>query len=188
MSSDKKKFLGMFFKESVNRRKEKCFIGKVRVPNEGDLIVIANPNLCEVSKMGRWDVEVEPIKQGKGFFVTSAKFSRDELSIVTDIDGGKVSVLVNGRENKLKRRMPDGEKYIPLVYDIEQRHSVRKVVVNIEEKIGFLQLDPEFSVSKFINEFEDACEVVINVSSRKGHFKDYVPNTPMADLLKHLKS
>lgn len=175
-----KKLDRLFFRESQNRRRERCFIGKVK-ENGLDVIVIANSG---IDKVGKWDVEVEPIQKGTGYVVTSAKFSQDTLSLLKDDD--EVVVLVNGTENKLKRRVDGKEKYIRLVWRSGGKVNYNTLLRNLEEKVTFLQLPPDFSMENFLQELKAACEEVDERYSAR-RFRNYVPNTPFADFFKDRK-
>ena len=154
---------------------------------EGDDIVIANVGKCEIDRPGKWDVVLLPMKKGKGWFVKSATFSQDSISIVVDEENWEVRVEVNGKENKLKKLIDGEVKYIPLKMRCGVRVPMWVIKDNLKEKITFLQLSPEFSQRDFINEFSDRCSEMMDKWSGS-RFRNYIPNTPFADALKKLKS
>lgn len=183
VSGGKLAFTRLFFKKSKNRKGEICYISKVKhYENDpktdkkkfvGDLIIIGNiegKNKCSINKEGRWDVKCGKMNKGNGYVVVDAQWTTDTLE--AQIDGFRVSVLINGKEEKLKTE--DG-KFIPLYFDRENYYEPEIIQENIERKIKFLQLPADFSVEGFFTNFHRMVEVV-NTSYKK-HIQENPGNT-----------
>ena len=153
-------FKRLFLRESTNKKGERCLIGKVvdkTTTPHTDLIVVCNPDTMEqhgIHEVGRWDVEVKPMKSGKGFVVVSADWSFDMVELfVTDF---KVELLINGRNEKLK----EDDRYIPLFFDCENFYEPKKVAKSIRKKLSYMQIPETVNTEDFIDCFIDQCEII----------------------------
>lgn len=153
-------FKRLFLRESENKNGERCLIGKVvdkTTTPPTDLIVVCNPDtmkLCEISQRGRWDVEVKPMKSGKGFVVVAGSWAYDKIEL--SIEDFKVQLLINGRAEKLK----DGDKYIPLFFDCKNYYEPKKIVRAIRQKLSYMQLPEEMDVDGAMEHFLEVCKDV----------------------------
>lgn len=156
MSNMKSKirFSNLYFKKSRNKRGEVIFISAQKNSEEQDCIILANPRNCEITEEGRYDVECFPIKTGRGWFVCSAKKFLDSVEIEENWEKGIVRVLINGKENKLKKLDKEGkDRYFRLEVQVNRMYRLKLVRGYIKEKISYLQLPPEFSAKDFLMEF-----------------------------------
>lgn len=176
----------LYFKKSKTKTGEECYISKIKGEDGMDEIVIANLNRKNVNASGKWNCVIQPIKSGRGWFVWSANFSQDVMTIEQDYDNWEVRVEVNGKENLLKKRTASGDKYIPLKMRCSLRIPVDTIVDNIRSKAKFLQLSPDFSLEDFLDDFRNA-SVVMQEQWVNGRKKHYQRNTPFAEMLKGIK-
>lgn len=149
-------FHRLFLRESKNKKGERCFIGKVKNMEDGtDLIVVANPDLLEkngITETGRYDVEVKPMKNGRGFIVSAISWAFDKIEISTEET--RVVLLINGREEKLK----ENGRFIPLSFDCERYYDPRKISENIRKKLGYMQLEEGKDIDGFLDAFVSLCK------------------------------
>lgn len=146
-------FSNLFFKKSRNKRGEVIFISAQKNSEGVDTIILANPQNCEISREGRYDVECLPIKTGRGWFVCSAQKFYDSVEIEELWDKGIVRVLINGEENKLKKVIKGEEKFLKLEVGMDRPHRIDIVAGYLRCKLNYLQLPPEFSKREFIKKF-----------------------------------
>lgn len=150
-------FKRLFMKESVNAKGERCLIGKVvdrSATPPVDLIVVCNPDTMKESGMnrtGRWDVGVKPMRSGRGFVVLSGEWCFDHISL--QVEEFKISLLINGREEKLK---VEG-KYIPLYFDCRDYYNPTRVARSIRQKLSYMQLPENVDVDGFLDAFLQEC-------------------------------
>ena len=186
----------LYFRKSKNKSGKDCYIAKVKeyVQEEGkakkhigDLIVIANMDRCNIDKSGRWDVIVSPMKNGKGYLVSSAIFTLDVLTHEIDWNENEVLLLVNGEETKLKRegKGVNSTKFFPLSFQSARYYPIDRLLENIKEKANFLQLDSTFSLPNFLEDFGRACEAVHSDYQKNQNYG--TPNTPFKEAFENLK-
>ncbi len=152
-------FKRLFLRESVNKSGERCLIGKVvdkTTSPPTDLIVVCNPDTMRnssIEKVGRWNVEVKAMKSGKGFVVLGGEWAFDKVELF--IDDFKVQLLINGREEKLK----EGEKFIPLSFDLRNYYDPKRVATSIRKKLAYMQIPDGVNIDDFIDFFLDQCKI-----------------------------
>ena len=103
-------------------------------------------------KSGRYDIEVKPMRNGKGFIVLSALWAFDKIEM--QIDEYKVTILENERTAKLIR---DG-KHFPLVFNCRKYFDTKKIARNLEQKLGYMQLGDTIDTSGFVEVFLEQCK------------------------------
>ena len=194
-------FKRLYFKESKNKRGERCFISKQKESkvdggnlgegNDNDIIIVANVGVTPIDRAGRWTVTARKMFSGKGFIVEDATYCEDVVDMEVDFNSHKVSVIINGEVGRFKRVDKDANKkifFIDLVYAPNRKgSSIEQLVSVLGEKEKFLQLPPYFSYANFIKDFAKTCEA-IEKDYKAINYSYKIPNTPMAEALKKLKS
>lgn len=190
-------FKRLYFKESRNKRGERCFISKVmkhiitgedKKVDTGDVIIVANLDSTPIDRAGRWDVTTRKMFSGDGFIVTDAKWCADEVDMQVDFINHKVSVVINGSVGRYKKVNKETSKvfFTDLEYHAGKKNvTLNKLLVALEDKQKFLQLPPHFSYVNFVADFIKTCEAIRE--DYKFINGGFYKNTPMADALKDLK-
>ena len=90
--------------------------------------------------------------KGSGYVVVDANYTIDAINF--SVSDCRVGFTINGREEKLKT---DDGKYIPLYFDAKSWYEPDTVFYNIERKLKFLQLPPDFSTEGLKVRFLEIC-------------------------------
>ncbi len=160
-TADKLEYDRLYFRPStkikgkfVARIKRYKDNGTGKQVHDKDEIVVANEG-SGVLREGKWDVKVKRMKKGDGYVVLSARLAEDRMSMKRE--RYCVVVMINGREDKLVCQ--DGA-ILPLSFSSKKYYDPDKIGGTIRRKAEYLQLNPAFDLTQFIDLFIAECKRV----------------------------